>query len=74
MSQKPLFDALTMNSNFLNNIPHIPVVLFGRGGDEGLRREPRGVGRAGQPQGAPVPAEAHVVNEIRTLSSKTFIQ
>ena len=41
--------------------PINPVVLFGRGGDEGLRREPRGVGRAGQPEGAPVPAEAHVV-------------
>ena len=55
--------------------PINPVVLFGRGGDEGLRREPRGVGRAGQPEGAPVPAETHVVNEVRTLfRSKTFIQ
>ena len=48
--------------------PINPVVLFGRGGDEGLRREPRGVGRAGQPHGAPVPAETHVVNS--GLSSK----
>ena len=49
------------------------VVPFDRGGDEGLRREPRGVGRRGQPQGAPVPAEAHVVNELWTLlRSKIF--
>ena len=36
-------------------------VFVRRGGDEGLRREPRRVGRAGSPQGAPVPVEAHVV-------------
>ena len=50
--------------------PINPVVLFGRGGDEGLRREPRGVGRAGQPEGAPVPAEAHVVKSGLSLEAR----
>ena len=46
----------------LENCPQNPVVIVHRGRYERLRCEPLRVGRAGEPQGAPVPVAAHVVN------------